>query len=1383
MKSKLLILFILFSGLVKSQEIKKHESISFPSPNAASLGIYGKIPVGLHTGTANIDIPLYEVKEGNISVPISLKYHSAGIRPEEQPSWVGLGWSLHAGGAITRNVHGIPDEANKNYNNNRDGDYSGYYYTHDVLNYSEWYDYKNQYEIPYQETMPDEFNFNFLGYSGTFYLDHEGNFQFKCDSPLTLVKEEIEISPIKGFIAHQMFSKFVLKDAKGFRYTFGDNLRAIEFTRPKYNSSPVVPTATTWNLTRIEDSYGNSVEFKYIRGNLIPQLGYSENKTSSTGENNRNTFLSYECSSESYGYNHDCKLIEPSYLETIITKNSQIWFYSNSANDLEVKIPDVIGTRGFCSDYEGGYPDISYKQYNTSTKRPYNYNENPYVYPEQINNNNHTPIEYGITESIYTKRKKLNQIVIFPNSDEINYRTNKLPEIDDELGDFSARLKSIRLRYIEEVDKRLMLESLTIEDVSHTQKKEYNFCYYHSPGFKLPDYGSFMIDHWGFYNGKKATLNGDDYDGYYSQREPKGDIRYHIEGILKSIKYPTGGYTELEYEQHSYGAFFNRVPLDRTEDGSPIGLSHIDIEDTENDISISGLRVKSITTKESANASPITKEFLYIRDSENSNTSKSSGYLNNQPKYYWSEDVAAKNVSGVFGGYSYFSNHSLLPLSVTGSHVSYSHVIEIEEGNGYTKSLFSMPKKADPDEQYQDRPSISTLGNPYYGRTTDFSLERGKLIKQVVFDELNNKKREVIYAYNSDENRFDNCIRSRRIETLNHCAENSTYYGGDAIEYLIYPFYLEKETIKDFYGDSEVVTTTSYKYTTEKQIREISKLQTDGTYKHIIYTYPYDYPKGTTFIDNLNLNHIYPPIEIVEYRSDANGQNGKILSGVINKYKEDGSGKRDEILELKNLTNTPISLSKFKFSNQSASGILPFENTNTSSFSVFKSIDGVYETKIRFEGFDLTGNLTQITENSGLTKSYIWSYKNTLPVAEITNASYDEAKDVLNSNGVSVTNIGNNNLPDEDLSSKMNILRENLTQSTVRSYTYNPIYNQLTSSTDENRITNHFIYDKLGQLVSIKDDNQKLLKSFEYHYDNTPRGCCEYIDCSYPQIEMESFEEGEIILNASISITNIDKEKIEKTIEFRIDDVVRTVTHEINSKETVEYQATFIANSINDNKLYITGACTAERKIPEEVFEITPILHHHGTNLPSSGSPGQTIYPRCKLENTGNVDGFACVNFILSKTSDGNNPIVSKNVCNEMNSGSKIDVSTSLKIPTNASGSYWLVMKSNTGNKLVSENTISIKTTPPPHSFTVSISKYPYESKHFNLSANVSGCNHSYSYRWSGDGLVDENPTGQSVECSQGRETVKYTVTVTCLNGGGSVSQSIYITDGLPPLE
>jgi hypothetical protein len=81
-----------------------------PSPDAASLGKYGDIPVGYHTGVPGIAIPLYELKEGDVSVSLSLTYHASGIRVAEVASWVGLGWALNAGGVITRAVQHVPDE-------------------------------------------------------------------------------------------------------------------------------------------------------------------------------------------------------------------------------------------------------------------------------------------------------------------------------------------------------------------------------------------------------------------------------------------------------------------------------------------------------------------------------------------------------------------------------------------------------------------------------------------------------------------------------------------------------------------------------------------------------------------------------------------------------------------------------------------------------------------------------------------------------------------------------------------------------------------------------------------------------------------------------------------------------------------------------------------------------------------------------------------------------------------------------------------------------------------------------------------------------------------------------------------------------------------------
>jgi hypothetical protein len=81
-----------------------------PSPNASSLGKFGEWPVSLYTGLPSIDIPIYTVKGRTLSVPISIGYHSAGIRVGEVASWVGLGWALNAGGCITRTTQGLPDE-------------------------------------------------------------------------------------------------------------------------------------------------------------------------------------------------------------------------------------------------------------------------------------------------------------------------------------------------------------------------------------------------------------------------------------------------------------------------------------------------------------------------------------------------------------------------------------------------------------------------------------------------------------------------------------------------------------------------------------------------------------------------------------------------------------------------------------------------------------------------------------------------------------------------------------------------------------------------------------------------------------------------------------------------------------------------------------------------------------------------------------------------------------------------------------------------------------------------------------------------------------------------------------------------------------------------
>ena len=96
-------------GLLSAQD-NWVEDLVHPTPNAASLGKYGDIPVSYHTGLPNISIPLFTLQDGSLQLPISLSYHGGGIKVEETASWVGLGFSLNAGGVISRTVRNAPDE-------------------------------------------------------------------------------------------------------------------------------------------------------------------------------------------------------------------------------------------------------------------------------------------------------------------------------------------------------------------------------------------------------------------------------------------------------------------------------------------------------------------------------------------------------------------------------------------------------------------------------------------------------------------------------------------------------------------------------------------------------------------------------------------------------------------------------------------------------------------------------------------------------------------------------------------------------------------------------------------------------------------------------------------------------------------------------------------------------------------------------------------------------------------------------------------------------------------------------------------------------------------------------------------------------------------------
>ena len=105
-------LLVLAAALVPAAaqpSFKQNEPQIF-SPDAYEMCRYGRTPVNYFNGLPEISVPLTEVRAKGCTLPVYLTYHASGNKPDHHPGWVGEGWSLHAGGAVTRIIRGQRDE-------------------------------------------------------------------------------------------------------------------------------------------------------------------------------------------------------------------------------------------------------------------------------------------------------------------------------------------------------------------------------------------------------------------------------------------------------------------------------------------------------------------------------------------------------------------------------------------------------------------------------------------------------------------------------------------------------------------------------------------------------------------------------------------------------------------------------------------------------------------------------------------------------------------------------------------------------------------------------------------------------------------------------------------------------------------------------------------------------------------------------------------------------------------------------------------------------------------------------------------------------------------------------------------------------------------------
>ena len=153
------------------------------SPEASAFNKYGDIGVSQFTGSPNISFPLSLSEE----VPISISYNASGNKPEEHHGWVGAGFSLNVGGMISRIKRGELDEYKKSSDDQ--SFIEPYMENYNLLeSASTAWDGDARLDIKVGKNItgagdektfntdlePDEFVFNFNGFSGSFMLNSQG---------------------------------------------------------------------------------------------------------------------------------------------------------------------------------------------------------------------------------------------------------------------------------------------------------------------------------------------------------------------------------------------------------------------------------------------------------------------------------------------------------------------------------------------------------------------------------------------------------------------------------------------------------------------------------------------------------------------------------------------------------------------------------------------------------------------------------------------------------------------------------------------------------------------------------------------------------------------------------------------------------------------------------------------------------------------------------------------------------------------------------------------------------------------------------------------------------------------------------------------------------
>lgn len=506
------IFLLIFSLRIEAQQM------AHPVANSFGLAQQAAGPVNLSTGTLNVNIPLCGISSPWMNIPVSIGYAATGIRVAQIASPVGLGWTLNAGGAITRVVRDLPDEGENGFMNYLASDPNlGSYWEEGrgvfVADLESEVKTLQDLDVDYLEkflgaedgydTEPDVFYFNFMGHTGKFVIGSDGT---PRPIPNQNIRIYFEIKDKQVQITNTNLTvktyEWVIMTEDGFTYHFNAGDQANELNLLYSGMKDEVyerstPHISTWYLT---DIYAPS-------GDLVAHFNYES-------------------------LNIDNGAVELEYIANFIFNAIPNDCYPQNANYLYWENRTYLGQKYFL--YSKVIKSIETSQ---------------------------GSIEFGYEtglrpEPFYEDNNSIKTLTSIEVKDELNQEFKKVQLLYDFFPFKEGSTKG-----------RLKLEGIQIDNNPPYLMEYYedNFMPHYNLTFNQKIIAPMKTDHWGFFNNEQpfpvvVNAAATDLTGgttvptlyNYIGRNRNFNFQDAITCMLKKVTYPTGASQTYEFEGHTY---------------------------------------------------------------------------------------------------------------------------------------------------------------------------------------------------------------------------------------------------------------------------------------------------------------------------------------------------------------------------------------------------------------------------------------------------------------------------------------------------------------------------------------------------------------------------------------------------------------------------------------------------------------------------------------------------------------------------------------------------------------------------------------------------------------------------------------------------------------